>query len=89
MSNLITLGVLAQRGYCNRSVCLSVLKLACSKFIRSTNDTACLMHNKGVKFCGIFSVTAPLQSQSPSSIAQLLHESVIFHSTDKCMHILH
>ena len=27
------------------------------------------MHKKGVKFCRIFSENAPLQSQSPSSIA--------------------
>ena len=70
------------------SVCLSVLKLARSKFICSTNDTTYLTHNKGVKFCGIFSETAPLQSQSPSSIVQLLHKLAIFSSTDKRMHIL-
>ena len=35
------------------------------------------MHNKGVKYCWIFSETAPLQSQSPSSNVWLLHESTI------------
>ena len=43
-------------------VCLFVrVKLACRKFITSTNDTAYLTHNKGVKFCGIFSEIAPLK----------------------------
>ena len=65
-----------------------MLKLTCSKLIRSTNNTACLTHNKGVKICGIFSKAAPLQSQSPSSIVRLLHESAIFPSTDKYMSIL-
>ena len=59
------------RVYCNRfvylSVCLSMLKLAFSKFIRFTSDTTYQTHNKGEKFCGIFSEIAPFQSQSPSS----------------------
>ena len=69
-------------------VCLSMVKFTCSGFIRSTNDTTYLTHNKGVKFCEIFSETAPLQSQSPSSIVWLLHKSAIFLSTHKHMHIL-
>ena len=32
------------------SVCLSMPKLTCSKFICSTNDVAYLTHNEGVKF---------------------------------------
>ena len=63
------------------SVCLCS-KLACSTFIGSINDTTYLTHNQGVKFCGIFSETAPLQSQSPSNIVRLLRESA---TTDKCM----
>ena len=66
-------------------VCLFVRKLTCGKFIHSTNDIA---HNKGVKVCGIFSETAPLQSQSPSSIVRLLHKSAISPSTDKRVCIL-
>ena len=61
------------------SVCLSVLKLACSKFIPSTNGTTYLTHNKGVNFYEISSETAPLQSQSPSGIVRLLCESATFH----------
>ena len=50
-------------------VCLSVrLKLTCSKVIRSTNDTAYLMHHIGEKVCGIFSETAPLQISSTASV---------------------
>ena len=44
-------------GFVCLSVCLSVLKPACSKFI--------LTHNKGVKFCGISSEASLLQSYSP------------------------
>ena len=32
------------------SVCLSMLKLTCSKLIHSTNNTAYLTHNKDVRF---------------------------------------
>ena len=49
-----------------------MLKLACSKFLRSTNKTTYLTHNKGVKICGIFSETIALQSQSPFTIAWVL-----------------
>ena len=71
------------------SVC-PMPKLACSKFIRSTNDTAYLTHNKGVEFCGIFSETALLQNSSLSRIVQLLCESATFlPSADKCMRIMH
>ena len=75
---IITLGVQAQQGY---SSCLSRLN---SKFNRSTNNTTYLTHNKGVKNCGIFSETAPLQSQSPSSIVLLDYVSLPFSlPTDK------
>ena len=44
-------------GFVHLSLCLLVWpKLACSKFICSTNDTTYLMHNEGVEFCGIFSL---------------------------------
>ena len=65
---------------CSKVVSLSVPKLAC-KFIRCTNDTAYLTHNEGVKFCGNFSETSPLQSQH----CRLLRESAIFPSNDKVM----
>ena len=69
---IITLGAQAQQGY---GSCLSRLN---SKFNCSTNDTTYLTHNKGVKNCGIFSETAPLQSQSPSSIVLLYYVSLPF-----------
>ena len=49
-------------------VVLSVPKLVCSKFIRSTNNISYLKHNKGVIICGIFSETAPLQRSSTPSV---------------------
>ena len=70
-------------------VCLFVLKLACGKFIPSTNDTTYLTHNKGVKLCGIFSETAPLQSQSPSNIVRLLRKSAILSACTFCDHVFH
>ena len=56
-------------------VCLFVLannSLVVSLFLLQMTQ----LTNKGVKFCGISS--ALLQSQSPSSIVRLLHESAIF-----------
>ena len=52
------------------SVCLYLNSLVVSLVVLQTTQLY-LMHNRGVKFYGIFSKTAPLHSSSPSSIVQL------------------
>ena len=53
------------------SVCLSGLYLAGRAFIRSTNDATYLAGNEVGNFCAILSETSPLQSWSPTGIANI------------------
>ena len=82
LTNFITLGAHAQRGYGSWVVCLSVclsgLYLAGRAFIRSTNDATYLAGNEVENFCAILSETSPLQSWSPTGIVQLISAAAIF-----------
>ena len=75
-ATVITLVCMHSKGMVIRFVC--VLKIACSKFICSTNTTTYLMYS--FKNREIFPETALLQSQTPSSTVQLFCESAIFPS---------
>ena len=67
-------------------VCLSMLVVSLF-LLQTTQCTLYLTHNKGVKICGIFPETAPLQSQSLSSIVWLLCESAILSACAFCDHM--
>ena len=69
------------------SVSLSVCSHSYSKFIRSKNGTTYQMHNKGVKFCGIFSETSPLQRYTASCIVWISMQLAILETIHA--HYLH